>query len=80
MNAYIIHKELEQKPLSHYEKLARSLSNTRYVPSFDDLYEMDSNTDDDPDFLLSEHQNVFMDKRSHCVVCKLANNEIHYTT
>lgn len=85
VNAYIIHKELEEKPLSHYqfrEKLARSLSNTRYVPSFDDTHDAVSSTcsDDDLDFLLSEHQFALMGKRSYCAYCKLANNEMHYTT
>ena len=82
VNTYIIHKELEKEPLSHYkfrEKLARSLSNTAYIPSFDDTHDVDSSTDDS-DFLLSEHQIVLIDNRSHCAYCRLANNEKHYTT
>ena len=85
VNAYIMHKELEKKPLSHYkfrEKLARSLSNTTYIPSFDDSQgEEDSSTDESgSDLLLSEHHITTLDKRSHCVYCKVANNEMHYTT
>ena len=79
-----MHKELEKKPLSHYKfckKLARSLSNITYIPSFDDSRdEEDSSTDNsESDLLLSEHHIATMDKRSHCVYCKVANNEMHYT-
>ena len=85
VNAYIMHKELEKKPLSHYkfrEKLARSLSNTTYISGFDDSQdEEDSSTDESgSELLLSEHHITTLDKRSHCVYCKVANNEMHYTT
>ena len=38
------------------------------------------NTEDDLYLLLTEHQNVLMDKRLQCAYCKLASNEVHYTT
>ena len=82
VNAYIIHKELERNPMSHYkfrEKLTISLSKTEYAPSSSNTLDVDS-TEDDSDFLLTEHQNVLMDKRLQCAYCKLESNEVHYTT
>ena len=72
VNAYLLHRELVEKPMSQYEfreSLVRSLTNTctRSARRQSDKINID-------------HRMVKMESMQACVFCKIANKEIYCTT
>lgn len=73
VNAYLLHRELVEKPMSQYEfreSLVRSLTDTCTRPA----------CRQSSDKINIDHRMVKMESMRACVFCKIANKEIHRTT